>query len=293
MRAFAKVALALAFASGSLALNCNGHTELCDRKYSNVTFIGAHDSSFVGRLPTQNQLQSVTDQLGGGIRYLTAQTHAKDDAIQLCHTSCDLENAGPLQNYLSDIKAWMDGNPNEVVTLLLTNQDAIDVNKFADAFKTTGLDTYAYTPGADLTMDEWPTLGTLVSNKQRLVVFMDYHADTSKVPWILDEFKYYFETPFDTTDPNFAQCTQDRPRPEDASPDGRMYLVNHYLDIELPFGIRMPYLAAADTTNSVASILAQTDLCYNQYKRTPNVVLLDYVSKGDAMKAQDDLNNLG
>lgn len=23
---------------------CNGHAELCDRKYGNVTFLGAHDS---------------------------------------------------------------------------------------------------------------------------------------------------------------------------------------------------------------------------------------------------------
>lgn len=172
MRAFVALTSALGFASGSLALSCNGHTELCDRKYSNVTFVGAHDSSFVGRLIADNQLESVTKQLSGGIRYLTAQTHKKDDAIELCHTSCLLLDAGPLQNYLSDIKAWMDGNPNEVVTLLLTNEDAIDVNKFSDAFKTAGLDTYAYNPDAELSMDEWPTLGTLVSNKQRLVVFM-------------------------------------------------------------------------------------------------------------------------
>lgn len=101
----------------------------------------------------------------------------------------------------------------------------------------------------------------------------DYHADTSKVPWILDEFKYYFETPFDTTDKNFPQCTLDRPK--DASPDGRMYIVNHYLDIDI-LGVLVPNLADAGTTNSVASILAQADLCYNQYKRTPNVVLVSH-----------------
>lgn len=164
--------LAATFASVALALDCNGHTELCDRIYSNVTFVGAHDSSFVGILPADNQLQSVTDQLSGGVRYLTAQTHDKDGAIELCHTSCILLDAGPLQNYLSDVKKWMDGNPNEVVTLLLTNGDGIDINKFADAFKAAGLDTYAYTPGADLTLSEWPTLGSMVSNKKRLVVFM-------------------------------------------------------------------------------------------------------------------------
>ncbi|KAK8024320.1 PLC-like phosphodiesterase [Apiospora rasikravindrae] len=291
MRTFAALALSLAFASVAFALNCNGHTELCDRKYSNVTFLGTHNSPFVGVLPADNQLETVTQQLSGGIRYLTAQTHDKDGAIELCHTSCILLDVGLLQDYLKDIKTWMDGNPNEVVTLLLTNQDAIDINKFADAFKAVGLDAYAYAPGADLAMNDWPTLGTMVSNKKRLVVFMDYHADTSKVPWILDEFKYYFETPFDTTDENFAQCTLDRP--QGASADGRMYIVNHFLDIEIFPGVLIPNLADAGKTNSMTSILAQTDLCYTQYKRTPNVVLLDFASIGDEMKAQDDLNNLG
>lgn len=38
---------------------------------------------------------------------------------------------------------------------------------------------------------------------------LDYHADTTKVPYILDEFAYCFETPFSQTDPKFPQydCT--------------------------------------------------------------------------------------
>ena len=37
----------LSFMSSAQAI-CNGHAELCNRKYSNVTQIGAHDSAFVG-----------------------------------------------------------------------------------------------------------------------------------------------------------------------------------------------------------------------------------------------------
>jgi hypothetical protein len=83
----------LLVAYGSLAAPtdppiCNGHAKLCPREYSNVTFIGAHDSAFVGILPTQNQIKSVTDQLNSGIRFLQAQTHSFLDSIYLCHTSC-------------------------------------------------------------------------------------------------------------------------------------------------------------------------------------------------------------
>lgn len=106
---------------------CNGHTELCSRKYSNVTQIGAHDSAFVGTLPQDNQDQSVTDQLNAGIRFLQAQSHMNKifKTFNLCHTSCFLEDAGPVSTYLSDIKSWLDANPSEVVTLV--GHDSISI----------------------------------------------------------------------------------------------------------------------------------------------------------------------
>lgn len=98
---------------------CNGQDALCSRPYSNVTFVGSHDSAFVGPLPTQNQLLSVGDQLGLGVRFLQAQTHDLDGTIEMCHTSCIELDAGTLTDYLKPIKTFMDANPNEVVTLLL------------------------------------------------------------------------------------------------------------------------------------------------------------------------------
>lgn len=75
---------------------CNGNAALCSRLYSNITQIGTHDSAFVGILPTDNQLVSVTDQLDDGIRFLQAQTHVKGSVLELCHTSCTELDAGPL-----------------------------------------------------------------------------------------------------------------------------------------------------------------------------------------------------
>lgn len=92
------------------------------------------------------------------------------------------------------------------------------------------------------------------------------------MPFILDEFQYYAETPFDTTDKDFPQCDIDRP--PKAPIDGRMLIVNHFLDIELLPGVLIPDVASADRTNSVSSILAQSDLCYGNFKRVPNVVLV-------------------
>ncbi|KAI0853092.1 PLC-like phosphodiesterase [Daldinia vernicosa] len=281
---------ALAVAAGSLAADCNGHAELCDRQYSKVTFVGAHNSPFVGVGPADNQLTDPTEQLDLGVRFLQAQTQEKDGSPQMCHTSCLLEDAGSLQDYLGPIKTWIDAHPNEVVTLLLTNPDAIDITKYGDAFTSTGLDSYVFTPDTTLGLDDWPTLGDMISSGKRVVVFMDYNMDTSKVPYILDEFAYYFETPFDPTEDILSGCGIDRP--SGVSADGRMFLANHNRNVEVLPDVLIPDLVEASNTNSVESITEQTDTCKSSYGRVPNVVLLDYVSLGDTIQAQDLLNGL-
>jgi hypothetical protein len=151
---------------------CNGNAALCSRSWSNVTLIGTHDSAFVGIWPTDNQADTVTQQLDAGIRFLQAQTHSKSGVLELCHTSCTELDAGPVTSYLSTIKTWMDGNPNQVVTLLLTNGDSVDVSEFGTAMETTGLSSYAYTPPSQLSIDEWPTLQELIDDGTRLVMFL-------------------------------------------------------------------------------------------------------------------------
>ncbi|KAH8671429.1 PLC-like phosphodiesterase [Xylariales sp. PMI_506] len=279
----------LPFVASALAINCNGYAELCDRRYSNVTFIGAHDSPFDGILPTENQYDSVASQLGNGVRFLTAQTHNDGGTIQLCHTSCIELNAGTLQTFLTTVKTFLDANVDEVVTLLITNGDGIAISDFGDVFETVGLNTYAYAPSGDLTMAEWPTLGTLIADGTRLVVFMDYGADTSEVAYILNEFQYFFETPYDTTDASFPECTLDRPA--GASANGLMMIVNHFLDLDI-LGILIPDTLAIETTNSLSSIQAQGSICYSDYGRIPNVILLDYVDVGEGLEAQDDYNGV-
>ncbi|KAJ4396490.1 hypothetical protein N0V93_000709 [Gnomoniopsis smithogilvyi] len=270
---------------------CNGQDALCSRPYSNVTFVGAHDSAFFGPFITQNQNINVSAQLALGVRFLQAQTHDFIGNIQMCHTSCLELNAGPLSAFLAPVKAFLDGNPNEVVTLLLTNGDAIPVTEFASVFEAAGLTDYVFAPSGTLALDQWPTLQTMIDDGTRLVVWMDYHANTAQVPYILDEFAYYFETPYNETvaSHNFADCTIDRPA--GASADGRMGLVNHMLHIEF-LGIQIPDEGSADITNSPASIGAQSSVCKDLYGRAPNVVLLDYIDKGDAMAAQLALNGV-
>lgn len=174
----ALTATIIAACTPSAAGTCNGQTAYCTRRYSNITKIGAHDSPFVGPLPQNNQNLAVTKQLDFGIRFLQGQTHKSpfdNSIIELCHTSCFLEDAGTLNSFLRTVKTWLDTHPNEVVTLLLTNQDSFPVSKLGDVFADSGIKQYAFTPPTSpsvLAMDEWPTLGEMISNGKRLVVFL-------------------------------------------------------------------------------------------------------------------------
>jgi hypothetical protein len=58
------------------------------------------------------------------------------------------------------------------VTLLLTNADGVEVNKYGDIMTGSGLSKYAYTPPKKLAISEWPTLQQLIMANTRLVMFL-------------------------------------------------------------------------------------------------------------------------
>lgn len=297
---------------------CNGSKTICSRKYSNVSLIGTHGSAHVGGTHDWriNQERSVTFQLDAGIRFLQAQTHAFHGKLRMCHTSCWLLDAGTLQDYLTTIKDWLDVHPSDVVSLLLTNYDRRPPSEFDDVFSSLGLDKLAFIPASSpkpLSFNEWPTYAELIASNSRLIVFLDYEADVSAVPYILPEFDYFFETPFDTMDPSFGQCEIDR-GPKGSEGDGTMYIVNHFLDIEvgadvldIPDNILdlivpdeskrvlIPDAASNFETNAASgngSIGAQAELCKSTWGRWPSVMLVDMFSRGDVFQAQHRLNGL-
>ncbi|KAL5606067.1 uncharacterized protein BROUX77_003260 [Berkeleyomyces rouxiae] len=284
------IAVLSALGPGS-ALGCNGDSRLCSRRYSNLSQVGAHNSAFVGILPTNNQYISATRQLDLGVRFLQVQTRNHRGGIQLCHTACWLLNAGSLGGYLRTLATWIEAHPQDVVTLLLTNSDGIPVERFAETIKDAGLDGLVYKPTGQPALDEWPTLQEFLDIEVRLVVFMDSYADITKVNYILPQFLYQWQNAYGETNANFPNCSIDRPR-RIQHPETYMYMINHFLDIRLPFGINIPNQIMASSTNSLACIMRQADLCQARWGAKPNVILLDWVNVGQAMEVQKQLNGL-
>jgi len=293
----AAVVSASATPVASRQMACNGHAELCDRSYGNVTFIGAHDSYAFSSDPlalARDQSVDIPTQLSLGVRLLQAQAHMNDGDIHFCHTSCALFDGGKVSDYLSTVKTFLDANPNEVITFVFTNPEGLSMNNvWLPAFKTAGMDTLAYVPPSlPMQQSAWPTLGDMISSGKRVVTFIDAGADTAgdTVNFLLPEFPNIWETPFDSTDDTFP-CSVDRTAGPLAN-DQHMFMINHFLDVSIA-GILIPDEGAASITNGVNSIMTNAAGCAQFADgRAPNFVLLDWVDQGQAFQAGNQLNGL-
>ena len=95
------------------------------------------------------------------------------------------------------MKAWLDANPNEVLTFLFTNPEGLSLTDvWAPAFEASGVAPLTYVPPhTPMKRTEWPTLGSMIDSGKRVVVFMDYNVDGS-VDYILPEFQMVRVRPF-------------------------------------------------------------------------------------------------
>ena len=237
---------------------CNNYPEFCERSYSNITYVGAHNSPFVARNnAASNQQLGVINQLDDGIRMVTGETHynAATNTVSYCHTSCDLLNAGTAEEFFTTVTRWIKTHPYDVVTLLIVNSDYINVKNYTAPILDSGLANYAYVPPQiPMNISSWPTLSTMILTGKRAVIFMDYNANQTEVPYVLDEFSQMWETAFSPTNRSFP-CTQQRPpglSQQDA--EGRMYLANHNLNTEISLAgisLLVPTSALINETNAL------------------------------------------
>jgi hypothetical protein len=289
------------------ATACNNSPDLCSRAYNNVTHLGAHNSPFLrdastGNSQSGNQFYNSTVQLSAGVRLLTGQVHINNGSLHMCHSSCALLDAGTLSSWLSEIKTWMDGNPNEVVTVLLVNSDDSSVSALASAYTTAGITSYAYTPTSSTASSEWPTLQTLISSGKRLMNFVASLDDNTAAPYLMDEFTYIFENNYDNTSPSSFSCAANRPSTvttSSALQKNMMALMNHFLyQTSNLFGttIESPDLGNISTTNSASggtgALGTSATECTTTYGRAPTYLLVDFFNVGPAIETADRLNGV-
>ncbi|KAJ9297504.1 hypothetical protein DTO271G3_4279 [Paecilomyces variotii] len=289
---------------------CNNSPDLCSKSYGEITHLGAHDSPFVRDASTDystsgNQFFNTTVQLDAGVRLVTAQVHKQNNEWHLCHSSCDLLDAGTLSAWLSSIKTWLDNNPNEVITVLLVNSDDASASDLNSEFEAASIVKYAYTPPSQSSAPTtWPTLQELINNGTRMMTFIASLDPSSNTvaPYLMDEFTFIFENPYDVTAAANFSCLPSRPssvQGNTASAFSAKLLpfMNHFLDQEELLGIEIPDVDAIDTTNApsggTGNLGTAATTCKQTYSgRQPTFILVDFFNKGPAISTVDKLNNV-
>ena len=200
----------------------------------------------------------------------------------------------------------MDVNPNDVVTILLVNSDDFTAAELHQQFVTANISSYGFVPQQNTAaIQTWPTLQSLIANKTRLIVFVaDLDPSTTEAAnalYLLNEFTFVFENPFQVTSATNFSCIADRPsqvagNTAAAVSSNRLSLVNHFLDLQEPFGIVLPDVANAKLTNAnsgpVGNLGASASQCAQTFGKQPNFLLVDFFDQGPAIDTVDKINGI-
>ncbi|MFW6690996.1 hypothetical protein [Streptomyces sp. MAR4 CNX-425] len=289
--------------------HCNGRAELCALPYDEVAQLASHNAMATSqdRFIAPLQDPSITGQLNEGVRALLLDTHRWETpreinarlvdsdfspAVQrqvrsvlntvdppregawLCHAVCR-GGALPLVPELEKIGDWLEQHPSDVVTLVI--QDGISGTATRTAMRRAGLTDLVYTPDDD--PDEpWPTLGEMIDEDRRLVVFAE-KAD-GPAPWYRNFYRYGMETPFSFRTPADMTCDPNR-----GGDDKRLFLMNHFITNN--GGSRLD----AGRINARDFVLDRVRACERARGRPVNLVAVDYATIGDARGAVRVLNS--
>jgi hypothetical protein len=290
------------------ARECLGSKRLCSLRYDEVAFLTTHNAMATTAARFLGPLQDpdIISQLDEGARALQIDTYQWESAnevkqrlalsdlppdlkadlprlinmvnpprpgLWLCHTVCRA-GATPLVPTLERLRAWLDANPGEIVSLII--QDEIPPEQTEQAFTAAGLTRLIFTPPAD-PQAEWPTLGQMIGSDRRLVVFAE-EAD-GPAPWYRNFYKYGMETPFSVSSPADLTC-----EPFRGGVGKRLFLLNNFITIS--GGSRLD----AAAVNGRGFLLDRVHRCEAERGHAVNFIAVDYATIGDALGAVDALN---
>ncbi len=269
---------------------CNGAAALCDKRFSALTFLGTHlsfasEASF-GAL---TQGRALNEQLlVGGVRALELEIHLDGESLALCSGSC-AEGSQSLAATLRTVQTFLDGNPTDVLTLVL--RSSAPVARLSAAFDDAQLLPFVHSQPSG---KPWPTLQQMIDAKHTLVVLLDQLPENQpdlgaggaggagdggdemagsaaqsagEIPeWLHPLSTWAWETPADEG----TACALGS-----GSADAPLAILNHYQPGEAADD---EALAASHVPEVIATRLAR---CVDDRGHAPNFVLVDFAEVGD------------
>ena len=290
-------------------------TQPSSRRYDQYCYLMSHNSfaDFLNGWWLGNQEMTITDQLNFGVRGLMLDTHkvqvAGVDQIVLYHeTSWSAPTWHYLETALVEIREWLENNPTEVVTIQFQNRQR-DPTLTASTLAAAGVTNLIFDPtknnvgphgtwGPVLT-DGWPTIGWMVQNNKRLVLFAEKSYDGLPYVW-----NYTVETWYGNKSMTGNYDERDESKTIPLSKNRSLYTVNYFPDMWFwqPSLVSLSY----NSINSFDSLMSRADVCkFNPrfnvdpklgwVHHLPNFLAIDFVSRGGdggALRAVKEINLL-
>ncbi len=269
------------FNSQNLQAQCNGYTELCDKKYDEVVYVTTHNAfNYEGDFIFPNHFFDVPQQLKDGVRAFMLDLYLLDGEVYLYH-SFDFLGTQLFTDLLGDIHQFMVDKPNEVITFILESYiSAEDVN---NALIASDLIQFVHTQKKG---EPWPTLQEMIKGNKRLVILSsendgaDFDLDWHHYVW-----DFAVETDWNNKRRSDFSCDFNR-----GNADNSLFILNHFITEEL-IGTGLP--DTAELINSNPYLLERCLECQEISGKIPNFLTVDFYSLGDVFEAANNLNKIG
>jgi hypothetical protein len=304
--------------TGDASAECNGHAELCSRRYDQVAFAATHNamSTVADGFTAPYQERSILDQLANGVRTFLIDVYAgTQTAERVCTDPTPLkvrqlrrdQGQGSVDQLLAIRNAQCPpaGGPTASV-YLCHGFCELGATKFSDTLAgirqflddhpndvvTLILEDYAEAPhivqalrdaGLERSLvhhEPGKRWPTLRQMKRRGTRLVVFAQNQGgDAPGLLDAFEEMGETPYSFRSAAEFSCRPNR-GPAEAP---RLFLLNHWVDDPN----RRP---AAAIVNDYEVLSARAERCERARDHLPNFVAVNFAEDGDLLRVVDDLN---
>ncbi|MFC1888390.1 hypothetical protein ACFL4G_01400 [Thermodesulfobacteriota bacterium] len=255
--------------------------DFMERRFDEVAFATTHNAMANAEdgwlLP--NQRYSITRQLNDGVRGLMLDIHKWENEIVLCH-GCEewyghLGGYRPLADGLTEIRLFLEENPDEVVTIIFESYvSRIDAE---GAFVESGLFDFLHAQSQSV---HWPTLGQMAAEDRRVVVLTS--DDGLHGSWYHPVWSFAWETDWSNEYPSDFTCDVNR-----GHITNDLFILNHFLSRGLT-----PKRALAKEVNENPFFIGRAMRCFEASGKIPNFVTVDHYDIGDVFHVVNALNAL-
>ncbi|HEY5142222.1 MAG TPA: hypothetical protein VII98_01855 [Solirubrobacteraceae bacterium] len=191
--------------------------------------------------------------------------------LYLCHTLCEL-GAEPIDQELRLIRRFLDTHRSDVLQVIV--EDYVPPRDIERAFERAGLVRYAAVLDRHAPL---PTLGELVQENHRLVVFAE--EDGGEPAWYMPAFSFIQDTPLAAAGPGNVSCARFR-----GDADSPILLINHW-NIEFP-----PRPSLNAKINTADALHARVRGCEQAGRPRPGIIAVDFHERSAVVAVARELN---